>query len=137
MLMCFEVVSLCMCSDSSHLIFSGYYAHLRSSFFTTNIQWNGMKQRWKNGTEPVRNGWYAGKQYDGDVARAQEILQNLSHYVTEVAPDADIEISGFFFWQGDRDRYAMICLFCCCLKFHVDVVLPLISPAKLFLIILF
>ena len=96
-----------------------------------------MKKRWKNGTEPVRNGWYAGKQYDGDVARAQEILQNLSHYVTEIAPDAAIVISGFFFWQGDRDRYAMICWFCCCLNFYVDVVLPLIFPAKSLLTILF
>jgi hypothetical protein len=96
-----------------------------------------MKKRWKNGTEPVGNRWYAGKQYDGDVARAQEILQNLPHYVTEIAPDADIEISGFFFWQGDRDRYVMICWCRCCLNFYVAVVFPLIFPAKLLLIILF
>jgi hypothetical protein len=104
-----------------------------------NIQWNEMKKtRWKNGTEPVRTGWYAGKQYDGDVARAHEILQNLSQYVTEIAPGAAIEISGFFFWQGDRDRYVMICCCCCCcLNFYAAVVLPLISPAKSLLINLF
>ena len=44
--------------------------------------------------------WYAGLQYDGDVRRAKEVLDNLSkHY-----PGATkFEVAGFFWWQGDKD----------------------------------
>lgn len=58
--------------------------------------------RWVKGTEPKpeKHGWYAGIQYEGDVARAQYILNNISDYY----PDADeYNLAGFFFWQGDRD----------------------------------
>ena len=58
--------------------------------------------RWEKGTEPKRITWYAGMQYDGDVANAKQVLAELDkHY-----PDArGYEIAGFFFWQGDKDRY--------------------------------
>ncbi len=41
-------------------------------------------------------------QYDGDIANAKQVLAELEkHY-----PDAkEYEIAGFFFWQGDKDRY--------------------------------
>jgi hypothetical protein len=44
--------------------------------------------------------WYAGLQYDGDVRRAKEVLDNLAkHY-----PGASkFEVAGFFWWQGDKD----------------------------------
>ena len=44
--------------------------------------------------------WYAGLQYDGDVRRAKEVLENLAkHY-----PGATkFEVAGFFWWQGDKD----------------------------------
>ncbi len=44
--------------------------------------------------------WYAGKQYDDDVANAKRILADLKkHY-----PGADHhEVAGFFFWQGEKD----------------------------------
>ena len=44
--------------------------------------------------------WYAGLQYDGDVRRAKEVLDNLAkHY-----PGATkFEVAGFFWWQGDKD----------------------------------
>ena len=46
--------------------------------------------------------WYAGCQYDGDIARAKDVLKNLSKYY----PGAKkYEVAGFFFWQGDKDRY--------------------------------
>ena len=65
----------------------------------------GYKQspdRWEKGTEPKKIGWYAGMQYDGDIARAKKVLEELPKYY----PDAkDYEIAGFFFWQGDKDRY--------------------------------
>jgi Carbohydrate esterase, sialic acid-specific acetylesterase len=47
--------------------------------------------------------WYAGKQYDDDVANAKKVLEDLStHY-----PDAKgYEVAGFLWWQGDKDRYS-------------------------------
>jgi hypothetical protein len=46
--------------------------------------------------------WYAGKQYDDDTANAKKVLAELDQYY----PGAKgYEIAGFFFWQGDKDRY--------------------------------
>ena len=57
---------------------------------------------WDKGTEPKPIGWYAGMQYDGDVARAKEVLEDLNKYY----PGAKrYEVAGFFWWQGDKDRY--------------------------------
>lgn len=49
---------------------------------------------------PQPGDWYAGVQYDGDVAAALAVLDNLGkHY-----PGAKrYEVAGFFFWQGDKD----------------------------------
>ena len=62
--------------------------------------YKGSPERWKKGTEPEKIGWYAGAQYDGDIARAKEVLGELDkHY-----PGAkQYEVAGFFWWQGDRD----------------------------------
>jgi len=51
----------------------------------------------KNG-KPIN--WYAGLQYDSDVADAKKALAELDkHY-----PGATkYEVAGFFFWQGERD----------------------------------
>ncbi len=58
--------------------------------------------RWEVGTEPEKITWYAGMQYDGDIARAKQVLDELDKYY----PEANgYEIAGFFFWQGDKDRY--------------------------------
>ncbi len=65
----------------------------------------GYKQspmKWEKGTEPAAIGWYAGKQYDDDIANAKKVLTELDKYY----PGAKrYEIAGFFFWQGDKDRY--------------------------------
>ncbi|GEM_PF-358017 len=65
----------------------------------------GYKQTpdsWEKGTEPEPIGWYAGMQYDGDVARAKGALAELDKYY----PGAKgYEVAGFFWWQGDKDRY--------------------------------
>ena len=58
--------------------------------------------RWEKGTEPKKIGWYAGMQYDGDIARAKEVLENLDTYYPGAT---EYEIAGFFWWQGDKDRY--------------------------------
>ena len=57
---------------------------------------------WVKGTEPKPIGWYAGIQYDGDTANAKAVLAELDKYY----PGAKkYEVAGFFFWQGDKDRY--------------------------------
>ena len=58
--------------------------------------------RWVKGTEPKRIGWHAGVQYDGDIARAKQVLADLGKYY----PGATrYQVAGFCFWQGDKDRY--------------------------------
>ena len=46
------------------------------------------------------SGWYAGKQYDDDVANAKTVLENLETYVPGAT---EYEVAGFFWWQGDKD----------------------------------
>lgn len=58
--------------------------------------------RWEKGTEPEPISWQAGLQYDGDIARAQEVLSNLGTYFPGAS---EYEVVGFFWWQGDKDRY--------------------------------
>ncbi len=62
--------------------------------------YKGSPERWEKGTEPKKIGWYAGMQYDGDIARAKKVLEELDTYY----PGAkEYEVAGFFWWQGDRD----------------------------------
>jgi len=62
--------------------------------------YKGTPERWEKGTEPKKIKWYAGMQYDGDIARAKSVLSELDEYY----PGAkEYEIAGFFWWQGDRD----------------------------------
>jgi len=63
-----------------------------------------VKGPWAKGTEPAKpdgGQWYAGWQYDIDVALAKKVLAELDkHY-----PGAkSYEVAGFFWWQGDKDR---------------------------------
>lgn len=58
--------------------------------------------RWEKGTQPEPIKWYAGTQYDGDIARAKQVLGELDKYYPEATK---YEVAGFFFWQGDKDRY--------------------------------
>jgi hypothetical protein len=54
----------------------------------------------KGNGEPVEGEWYAGCQYDGDVAAAKKVLAELDKYY----PGAkEYEVAGFFWWQGDKD----------------------------------
>ncbi len=62
--------------------------------------YKGSPEKWEKGTEPKKINWYAGMQYDGDIARAKAVLEDLGKYY----PDAtEYEVAGFFWWQGDRD----------------------------------
>jgi len=58
--------------------------------------------KWEKGTEPAPIGWKAGVQYDGDVARAKDVLNNLGEFYPGAT---EYEVVGFFWWQGDKDRY--------------------------------
>ena len=58
--------------------------------------------RWEKGTEPKPIGWYAGMQYDGDIARAKQVLAELDTFYPGATK---YEVAGFFWWQGDKDRY--------------------------------
>ena len=62
--------------------------------------YKGSPERWEKGTEPKPIGWYAGKQYDDDVANAKKVLSELDKYY----PGAKgYEVAGFLWWQGERD----------------------------------
>jgi hypothetical protein len=61
-------------------------------------------ERWEKGTtpEPAKYGWYAGKQYDDDVANAKAVLADLEKYYPG-AGAGGYEVVGFLWWQGERD----------------------------------
>ncbi len=48
----------------------------------------------------MSKGWYAGCQYDGDIAAAKRVLENLDKYYPG---GKEYEVMGFFWWQGDKD----------------------------------
>ncbi len=72
---------------------------------TKTYTYAGYKEspmKWEKGTKPEAIGWYAGKQYDDDIANARKVLSELETYY----PGArKYEVTGFFWWQGDKDRY--------------------------------
>jgi hypothetical protein len=51
----------------------------------------------KNG-KPID--WYAGKQWDDDIANAKKVLSELSTHYPEATK---YEVAGFFWWQGEKD----------------------------------
>ena len=58
--------------------------------------------RWEKGTRPQKADWYAGKQYDDDIANAKKVLSELDKFYPGAT---NYEVAGFFWWQGDKDRY--------------------------------
>lgn len=57
--------------------------------------------KWEKGTaKPEGITWYAGKQWDDDIANAKKVLSEITTYY----PDATkYEVAGFFWWQGEKD----------------------------------
>ncbi len=55
---------------------------------------------WKKGEKPKKIGWYAGKQYDDDIANAKKVLDDLKKYYPKAK---GYEVAGFFWWQGAKD----------------------------------
>jgi hypothetical protein len=50
--------------------------------------------------EPAGGNWRAGIQYDGDIAAAKKVLNDLGSYYPGAT---EYEVAGFFWWQGDKD----------------------------------
>lgn len=68
----------------------------------------GYKQSplsWDKGTQPEPINWYAGKQYDDDVANVKTVLANLADYYPGYNQQG-YEIAGFVWWQGHKDQNA-------------------------------
>jgi hypothetical protein len=59
-------------------------------------------ERWEKGTTPRKINWSAGIQYLGDIARAKDVMKDLGKYYPGATK---YEVAGFFYWQGDKDRY--------------------------------
>jgi len=59
-------------------------------------------ESWLKGTEPKAIAWYAGKQYDDDVANAKIVLMDLAKYYPDYKGQG-YEVAGFVWWQGHRD----------------------------------
>ena len=57
----------------------------------------------KDEAKPDPIDWYAGKQYDSDVSHCQDVLAN--HLETYYPGATTYKVVGFFWWQGDKDRY--------------------------------
>ncbi|GAB5443084.1 MAG: hypothetical protein Fues2KO_34330 [Fuerstiella sp.] len=60
---------------------------------------------WVEGEPKKEVPWYAGRQYDADVAHAKAVLKNLQDYYPGYAGQG-YEIAGFVFWQGHKDQNA-------------------------------
>ncbi len=84
----------------------------KSEFFTDRngrvwqyAAYGQTPNKWIKGT-PVadrkRVKWYAGKEYDMDLTFAEYVLANIRRYYPGAT---SYRIDGFFFWQGDKDRY--------------------------------
>ncbi len=58
---------------------------------------------WDKGTDPKPIQWYAGKQYDDDVANAKKVLAHLGDYYPGYHGQG-YEIAGFVWWQGHKDQ---------------------------------
>jgi len=60
-------------------------------------------ESWIEGEPKKEVPWYAGKQYDDDIANAKKVLSELGKYY----PGAEkFEVAGFVWWQGHKDQNA-------------------------------
>ena len=62
---------------------------------------------WQKGTEPKPVPWYAGRQYDADVAHAKAVLKDLATYYPGYNGQG-FEVAGFVWWQGHKDQSAAL-----------------------------
>lgn len=62
---------------------------------------------WDKNAEPKPVPWYAGRQYDADVAHAKAVLRNLATYYPDYQGQG-FEVAGFVWWQGHKDQSAAL-----------------------------
>jgi Carbohydrate esterase, sialic acid-specific acetylesterase len=62
---------------------------------------------WDKGAQPKPVPWYAGRQYDADVAHAKVVLKNLEEYYPGYNGQG-YELAGFVWWQGHKDQSAAL-----------------------------
>jgi alpha-galactosidase len=62
---------------------------------------------WDKGGEPKPVPWYAGRQYDADVAHAKAVLKDLAKYYPDYKGQG-FEVAGFVWWQGHKDQNAAL-----------------------------
>ncbi len=62
---------------------------------------------WDKGSDPKPVPWYAGRQYDADVAHAKSVLKDLATYYPEYKGQG-FEVAGFVWWQGHKDQNAAL-----------------------------
>jgi len=75
-----------------------YNGYTYAGYHQSPEKWNSSLPK------PPQMGWAAGIQFDGDLSRANTVLSNLSTFY----PGAKCyEVTGFFWWQGDRDSRDM------------------------------
>lgn len=60
---------------------------------------------WDKGAEPKPVPWYAGRQYDADIAHAKAVLKDLKGYYPDYN-NQGYEVAGFVWWQGHKDQNA-------------------------------
>ena len=64
--------------------------------------YKGTPDWWVEGQPKREVNWYAGKQYDDDMANAKAALKDVAKIVPGYK-DQGYEITGFVFWQGHKD----------------------------------
>ena len=64
--------------------------------------YKGTPDWWIEGQPKRTVNWYAGKQYDDDVANAKAALKDVAKWYPGYK-DQGYEIAGFVFWQGHKD----------------------------------
>lgn len=68
---------------------------------TTYAGYRDTPDSWVEGQPKKLVNWYAGKQYDDDVANARAVLSEIGRYY----PGAQkYEVAGFVWWQGHKDQ---------------------------------
>jgi len=65
--------------------------------------YRGTPEDPKGNGQKVEGKWYAGIQWDTDIEGAKKVLSEIGTYYPGATK---YEVAGFFFWQGDKDRYS-------------------------------
>lgn len=74
----------------------------------TYAEYGNSTLKWPENASPneidaLKVNWYAGKQYDDDIASAKKVLADIGKYY----PGAkSYEVAGFVWWQGHKDQNA-------------------------------